>query len=253
MYKHYFSLFFCRYCFWNIFYSYYSTGGTLSGSQELQFDSRDRKGYYREGFVDLLFKSGNDLSYPLLHKERVFFTDVRTPYVTYSFNVITIKALCLLENLRIRRMKTNEYYSLSCDNALSRKGFYYCEPNVTLTYGLYFIYYNDIRTDFTYISEPIENAELILNTYETKVGRNYIKITSSNFVLDTVYKLIVKDNDAQAIIYFWSSLNIKPPYRRFYSNTYFETNYLEFYLTAHPGKTYNIQLFNSKGNQKLSN
>ena len=201
--KHYFSLFFCRYCFWNIFYSYYSSWDTLSGSNVIEFDSRDINLSYREGFVDLLFKSRNDLSYPLLHKERVFFTNVRTPYVTYSFNLITIKAICLLDNLKIKRYKKNEYYSLSCDNSLSRKGFYYCEPNATLTYGLYFIYYNEIKTDFTYISEPIENAELILNTYETKVGRNYIKITSTNFVLDTVYKVVVKDNNGKVIIYFW--------------------------------------------------
>ena len=250
--KHYFTLFFCRFCLWNIFYYYHSTTGFLDSSGTIQFDSKDYKRDYREGFVDIVFRSGNDFSFPLLHKERVFFTNVRTPYVTYSFNVITIKAICLLDNLKIRRMKTNEYYSLSCDNTLSRKGFYYCEPNVTLTYGLYFIYYNDIYTDYTYISEPIENAELILNTYETKVGRNYINITSTNFVLDTVYKVVVKDNDAQAIIYFWHYQSyIKPPFRFFYALTIGEKNYLEFYLTAHPGKIYNIQLFNSKGKSKI--
>ena len=137
------------------------------------------KPYYREAFVTLYFKSGNDKSYPLLYKENIYFTNVRTPYVTYSFDMITISAICLLDNLTIRNYKTKQSYLLTCDNTLSRKGQYYCEPNSTLTYGLHHIYYNNILTDYTYISAPIENAEFTLNINETNVGKKlylyYIK------------------------------------------------------------------------------
>lgn len=75
----------------------------LNSSGSFKFDSKDYKDIYREGFVDFVFKSVNDLRY-LFFSNRVFFTDVRTPFETYSFNIITIKAFCLLDNLKNKKI-----------------------------------------------------------------------------------------------------------------------------------------------------
>ena len=80
--------------------------------------------------------------------------------------------------------------------------------------------------------------------------KNYIYITSNNFVLDTVYKVVIKDNDGIPYVYFYY-YKPWPPRYYFFSITNSETNYLDFNLVAHPGKTYNIQLFNSRGKSKI--
>jgi hypothetical protein len=41
------------------------------------------------------------------------------------------------------------------------------------------------------------------------VGKNEIKITSDNFVLDTIYKVVVKDNDAIPYFYFYYYKQLK--------------------------------------------
>ena len=126
VYKYHFSIFYCPFCFWNIYHYYhYGYEGSLNNQNGIiKYDTKyyyNGKYYYREGFVTLYFRSGNDKSNPLLHKEHIYFTDVRTPYVTYSFDMITISAICLLDNLTIKNYKTGQSYSLSCDNKLSRK------------------------------------------------------------------------------------------------------------------------------------
>ena len=225
---------------------------TLSGNS-FTFDSHYyyySKLYYRTGRFPLIIKSENDRSYPYLFKDIVTFTDVRTSRITYSFDMITIYSLCLLENLSIERYGTNTKIPLTCDISLYRYGQYYCQPNETLKYGLYRIYYNSIITDYTFISAPIQNAELTMNINETKVGKNSIKIYSDNFVLDSVHRVILKDSDA-VITNFYKYY----PYHKykyvFYANTNANENYLYFDFVAHPGKSYNIQLDNGRGFSKI--
>ena len=229
--------------------NYYSH---LSGNS-FTFDSHSYYNgtiYYRTGRYSLTIKSENDKSYPYLFKDIVTFTNVLTSRITYSFDMILINSLCLLENLSVERYGTSQKIPLTCDLSLYRYGQYYCQPSETLKYGLYRIYYNNIITDYTFISVPIENADLSININETKVGINYIIIRSDNFVLDSVYKVILKDNDAVIRVFYeyYPKHKYDNVFRAFTSTN---DNYLSFNFVAHPGKSYNIQLYNGRGFSKI--
>ena len=66
--------------------------------------------------------------------------------------------------------------------------------------------------------------------------------------MDTINKIILTDNDGKTVTYLLNTI-IGQEYQIF--NFDGDNNKISLYIVAHPGKKYNIQLFNEKGSSKI--
>ena len=195
--------------------------------------------------INVYVFSKNILNY--LYHDVVTITSASIDRNTYSLNKIVINNLiCPLKGLHLINSNTGKRINLICDEVL-RNGKLYCDTSETLEKGQYNLY-SSIYIGNTFISVSIETADFIVYPYSTSIGQNPISINSEDFYMDTILKIILKDNDGTSVVFSRDTL-IDQEINKFSFNE--NNNEITLTIVAHPGKNYNIQLFNEKGSSKI--
>ena len=90
-----------------------------------------------------------------------------------------------------------------------RNGKLYCTPEKTLKRNKYNIYDEETYLGYTYINPPIDITEFKISSLITKIGTNNISITSNDFYLETIDKIVIKDNDGNSVVFFRNTILIQ--------------------------------------------
>jgi len=204
--------------------------------------------YYYYNYRDSTFSiiSKNDLFSPYLYQETMRFTNVYVPYFTYSMRKILLTAYCYLDNMWIGK-NSSDKIKLNCNTVVVNNKLN-CESTRTLSVGKYYIFHGNFNVGSTFISAPIHEANFDLNPSQTEIGINNIKISTENYCMESIYSIIIKNNDANSIVFYKYNPKSLYPYQ-YHLNT--GSNSISLSFIAHPGKYYNLQLFNSVGGSKI--
>ena len=91
------------------------------------------------------------------------------------------------------------------------------------------------------------SREGLNNIQETHIGKNTIIITTDNFSMESIIKIIIRDNHGESLFYKRNYDDRNSPKLTYFVN---DNNEIELDLFAHPGKYYNLKLFNEFGGSK---
>ena len=183
------------------------------------------------------------------YEEKITFSDATIEKNTYSLNKIVINNLsCYMSGFNLKSEK-GEVIGLICENVL-RNDKLYCNTERNLEKGKYYVYNENSIIGSTYISTSIDLANFIFNKNSLSIGRNAIEISSENnyFYMETINKIILTDNDGKTETFLLNTFHAQEN-QTFNFNE--EMNKINLVIVVHPGKNYNIQLFNEKGSSKI--
>ena len=85
---------------------------------------------------------------------------------------------------------------------------------------------------FYMLNPPIEEAIFDVKPLITQIGINNISITSNNFYLITINKIIIKDNDGNSVIFLPNTFSQEVNYFTFSDSK--DENRITLSFVAHP-------------------
>ena len=134
-----------------------------------------------------------------LYEDSLTFTKVLVPPTTYSFKYIVLTLYCYLDNFYIGKNLKDKINLICYRKLISNQLF--CEIEKIITFGKYYIYHFNKIVGSTYLSVPINEANFYFNIQETHIGKNTIIITTDNFSMESIIKIIIRDNHKEYLFY----------------------------------------------------